>query len=245
MKKTFALIACTATGALLAASAHAAALNPGDRLTIDTGNAVFDGDGNVADVSVGSWFGVDANGNLSLEGREKTALAQGTTGIVVGQISVPGANHSGEPLPGDSNAVTAPSWFFGNTGSWFFASAPGGSVEAGFDMSGWSFGWASVPRIPLGSGAWQPGNCAELGVCGHTFENGIGWFRWSGVYGAPYTLDFTSTVPNGDPSGTGGTQWYTHLEGRVLPVPEPAPGWLFAGAIPLVAILARRRRVAG
>lgn len=240
MRCTPALAACFAASLVVPFAAQAATLSNGDRLTVSGGNVVRDSNGSTRDIPVGSWFGVDASGNSQVEGKEKNVLAQGTEGVVVGQIGTPGANHIGKPLPDDSNAVTAPNWFFGNTGSWFFASAPGGSTETGFDMSGWSFGWNGIPRIPLGGLAWQPADCAAFGVCGHTFADGAGLFRWSGVYGDAYTLDFTSTIPNGDPSGLGGVRFYTHFEGRVLPVPEPAPGWLFAAALPLLGIVRLR-----
>ena len=115
-----------------------------------------------------------------------------------------------------------------------------GSTEAGLDMRGWNWPWNGVPSIPNGTGAWQPGNCADLGCAGYTFTDGIGRLQWDGIFGHAYTLDYTSTVPAGDPSGLGGIRFYTHLQG-VVAVPEPAPMALFAAALPLLFGLARKR----
>lgn len=111
-------------------------------------------------------------------------------------------------------------------------------------MSGWNWPWNGIPSNPLGSGPWQPGNCADLGCTGYTFT-GIGRLQWDGVYGHAYVLDFTSTVPEGDPSNFGGVPFYTHLEGVVAaaPVPIPAAAWLFSsGLIGLMGLARHKRR---
>ena len=225
-----------------AASPHvlAATLNNGDVLTIATGQIVTDSNGNPINISSGSYYGVDTNGDNRIGGTEKTVLSQGTTGLVIGVTSVAGASHSGCPTASDTNEVTAPDCFFGNTGSWHFTVAPTGSTEGGMNMSGWNWPWNGVPSIPLGSGAWQPLNCADLGCSGYTFTEGIGRLQWDGVYGHAYTLDFASTVPDGDPSGFGGVHFYTHLEGTV--VPEPAAVWMFGAGLLVLLGMARARR---
>ena len=232
-----------AASALVSFDLYAAILSVGDRLTIAPGVVTHDSYGNLLDIASGSYFGVDTNGNKKITGTEKTALAEGTTGIVVGRTSTPGANHSGSPVAGDTNAVTAPTDYFGNAGSFYFMLAPTGGTDTGLDLSGWRFAWLDIPSIELGDLAWQPANCADLGCTGHLFANGVGWLRWSGVYGDTYTLDHTATIPPLDPSGFGGVQTYFHFEGRVLAtVPEPGSDWLFfAGALPWLASAARRR----
>lgn len=235
-----------AASALASSTLHASVLKLGDTLTITPGAAQFDSYGRIVNVTAGSYFGADLNGNKAITANEKAPLAQGTTGIVIGQTSTPGANHTGLPLPGDSNAVTAPTAYFSNTGSFYFDIAPVGGTDAGLDMRGWRFAWAGVPNIPLGDLAWQPTNCADLGCTGHSFANGLGWLRWSGIYGDAYALDYTATIPPGDPSGLGGIEAYFHFEGHVLrsaAVPEPgALGLVFAGALPWLAFAARRRK---
>lgn len=217
-----------AIGATACLETQAAALNNGNVLSIATGVYTYDADGYPANITSGSYYGVDTNGNNNIEGVEKTQLAQGTTGLVIGVTSIPGE-------------VTAPDTFFGNTGYWMFTIAPTGSTEAGLNMGGWNWPWNGIPSIPLGTGAWQPGNCAALGCAGYTFTNSIGRLQWDGVYGHAYTLDFASTVPVGDPSGFGGVQFYTHLEGAVA-VPEPTPALLFVVALPILFGLARKRK---
>lgn len=221
----------------------AATLSNGDPLTITTGNVVFDANGN-SDIPSGSYYGVDANGDGKIQSVEKIQLAQGTTGLVIGATSVPGASHSGCPTAGDTNAVTAPDCFLGNTGSWYFTIAPTGGTETGLNMSGWNWAWNGIPSIALGSRAWQPGNCADLGCSGYTFTDGIGRLQWDGVYGHAYTLDFTSTVAHNDPSGFSDVRFYTHLEGFTpMPVPEPAPAWMFGIGLLALAGMARARKL--
>jgi len=236
---TAALFAAIGSGASL--ETMAAALNNGDVLTITTGAAIEDANGDIVGFS-GSYYGTDNNGNSSISNPEKTVLSQGTTGLVIGVTSTPGAFHTGPPTASDSNAVTAPDTFFLETGSWYFDIAPTGSTESGLNMSGWDWAWNGSYSTGLGGLAWQPTNCAALGCSGYTFQNGVGRLQWDGVYGHAYTLDTTSTVPNGDPSGWGGVKFYTHLEGTVTAVPEPAPAWLFSAALLVMLGIAKRRQ---
>jgi hypothetical protein len=230
-----------AIGSSASLETMAAALNNGDVLTITTGVATEDSFGNIVGFS-GSWYGIDTNGNSGISHGEKIVLAQGTTGLVIGTTSTPGAYHTGYIGPGDTNAVTAPDVAFGNTGSWYFDIAPTGSTESGINMSGWDWAWNGLYSTGLGGQAWQPTNCASLGCSGYTFLNGVGRFQWDGIYGHAYTLDTTSTVPNGDPSGMGGFRFYTHLEGTVTAVPEPAPVWMFSAALLVMFGIAKRRQ---
>ena len=241
MKHALAIAQFLAVSAVSSLNAHAVALNAGDRLTIATGVVDhYDSYGNPVGIASGSYFGVDANGNHQIDDTEKNLLSQGTAGVVIGSTSVAGASHGGVPTAGDSNAVTAPSYWFSNTGSYFFELPPAGDTSSGFDMQGWRFAWNGGPPIHFDAHTWQPTNCADLGVCGHTFTDGVGLFRWDGVYGHAYTLDYASTVPLDEYPG--GVRFYFHLEGTVLAVPEPAPGWLLGGAIPLLAGMAYRRK---
>jgi hypothetical protein len=230
-----------AIGSAASLGTMAAGLYNGDVLTITSGNAIKDGTGYRIGFS-GSYYGVDINGDNQISQDEKIVLAQGTTGLVIGALSTPGAFHSGLPTPSDSNAVTAPDAFFGNTGSWYFDIAPTGSTESGLNMSGWDWAWNGLYSWGLGGLGWQPTNCADLGCSGYTFQNGVGRLQWDGVYGHAYTLDTTSTVPPGDPSGCGGCQFYTHLEGTVTPVPEPAPIWMFSAALLMMLGIAKKRK---
>ena len=222
---------------------QAATLNNGDVLTITAGQKLFDTNGSFADIGSGSYYGVDwdpIDGKIG--GVEKVALAQGTTGLVIGAISTPGAYHIGLPTARDRNAVTAPDILSGSTGSWYFDIAPTGSTETGLDMRGWDWAWAYSYTTGLGGLAWQPANCAALGCSGYTFVDGVGRLQWDGVYGHSYTLDNTSTIPPGDPSGMGGIRFYTHLEGTVTAVPEPSPVWLFGTGLLVLFGIAKHRK---
>ena len=206
------------------------------------GQGLADTYGNFTDISSGSYYGVDTNNDGDIIGVEKIALAQGTTGLVIGVTSTPGAYHSGTPTASDSNAVTAPDYFLSATGSWYFDIAPTGGTETGLDTRGWDWAWNSVYSTGLGGLAWQPGNCDSLGCSGYTFVDGVGRLQWDGVYGHTYTLDITSTIPAGDASGLGGSYFYTHLEGTVTAVPEPSPVWLFGSALLVMFGIARYRK---
>ena len=224
---------------LIAASGvvQAVVLNAGDVLTINAGTQLYDENNNPLDVPSGSWFGMDTNGNASISGTEKTPLAMGTTGLVIGATTVPGAYHSGCPVAGDTNAITAPWCFFGNTGSNYMWTAPTGDTVTGIDFSGWRWHWYAVNSAtdaPLGSGAWGSG-----------FSDGIASFVWSGVYGDTYTLDYTARFPSAEFSGSfGDVGYYLHLEGTVQAasaVPVPAAAWLFSsGLLGLVGIAKRK-----
>ncbi|MHB8473690.1 MAG: hypothetical protein ACYDC8_12770 [Gammaproteobacteria bacterium] len=231
--------------AMFSLSAAAASVNNGDVLTINTGVYTYDGYGNTT--SSGSYYGVDLNADHAIDTSEKYLLSQGTTGLVIGVATTPGAYHSGPPMASDTNAITAPDYFFGNTGSWFSNTPITGNTSSGLNMSDWDWAWNGIPTLNLGGLAWQPTNCAALRCIGYTFANGVGRFQWDGIYGHGYTLDTTSTVPAGDPSNFGGVQFFTHLEGTVTAitaVPIPTAMWLFgSGAIGLLGG-AQRRRVA-
>jgi hypothetical protein len=212
----------------VAFTAQAATLVNGNVLTITTGNYAYDSDGNPVDVSSGSWFGCDCNANNAISGTEKLTLSQGTTGIVIGVATLPGASHSGDPLPGDTNAIDAPYSFFGNTASDYTTIGITGGT-AGLDMSNWKMAWNGI-NTNMGSGAWGAG-----------YSNGVGNFVWDGVYGHGYTLDFHARVPLGEPTGTGGVGYAWHFEG-IVAVPEASTCGMMLAGLGLVGIAARRRK---
>ena len=130
-KKLLTLTFCIS--ALCTQSIHAANLNMGDVLTIDAGLPVFDTAGIQSDVISGSWFGLDNSGNGTISNDEKlVALSTGTTGLVIGVTTTPGASHAGCPIAGDSNSIDAPWCHFGNTGSSYIQGTP---VTGGLSIS--------------------------------------------------------------------------------------------------------------
>lgn len=246
MKKQILAAATLATLGAVATGAQAAILNTGDQLTI--ANATYTS----GYVSGGSFFGMDLNGNSKLTNTELTGMVMGTNGVMIGSTTTPGSYHPGVPLPGDGGTVDG-SWFFnGSVGSnWFRNVAPTGGTTAGLNFGGWNVSWSTLSAIPMTGGAWQlqsgpyaPANCAAMGCTGWTFTSGTAQFVWDGVYGHSYQLNYAATVPLGDPSNFGGTQYFLHLTGVVnQAVPVPAAVWLFgSGLLGLVGIARRKKK---
>lgn len=236
-------------GALSSVSSHAAVVNSGDQLTINTGTVVLDTNGKQKNVKI-SWFAMDTNGDGFFAGTEKTALAQGTTGIIIGQATSAGASHAGAPTAGDTNAITAPWFFFSNTGSDFATTGITGNTVTGLDFSGWRVTWNGIPSINMGGGTQNCGTTSD-GICvspaavdiGGIYNNGTGiaTFAWSGVYGTAYTIDYQAVVPQADPSNFGGVKYALHLEG-VAAVPEASTYGMMLAGLGLVGFMASRRR---
>ena len=229
-KKSLLALALGTTASLTAMSAHAVAVNTGDVLSIASG----------------SFFGMDTDKNKIITASEQTALSMGTTGIVIGSTTSQGASHSSGITSGDTNAVDAPWNFFGNTGSDYIKTTPiTGSTTAGLNMAGWTVTWNGIAAIPMGSGAWAPVcDATETANCSLTYTSGSANFAWDGVSGHTYTLDYTATVPKGDPSGFGLVKYYLHLTGTVTAVPEASTYGMMLAGLGLVGFAARRRKQA-
>lgn len=242
MKKTAIKTTLALTFSFAAMGAHAVAVNTGDVLHITTGEYLYDPDGVPIGFKGGSYFGMDISSDARITYFEKAALAEGTTGLVIGTTTARGANHSGVPVyPDDTNAIDLPWNFFGNTGSDYLRVAVTGDTTNGLNMSGWTVTWNNVPAIDMGGGAWQPLNCDALGCTGHTFTNGVARFQWDGVYGHNYILDYSATVPRDGLTNFGGVLYYLHLEGVVQAVPIPATAWLFGSVLLGLIGIARRK----
>jgi hypothetical protein len=241
MKKSFITLAIAATS-LVALNANAATFAAPDYLTITSGKRQLDANGNTIGFT-GSYFGMDANGDSNISSQsEKTSLKMGTTGIMAGVATSPGAHHTGIPTAGDTNDIDKPWSFFGSTGSDYTTVGITGDTTNGLDLSGWTVAWNNISTIPMGTGAWQPGNCAGLSCTGQTFSNGIANFTWDGVIGNAYSLNYSATVPVGDPSGFGGVSYYLHLEGTVQAVPEASTYCMMLAGLGLIGIASRRRK---
>ena len=247
------------TALLLAGIAHvdlvqAAAVNTGDRLTINSATHDIN-----SYVNGGSYFMMDINGNGSFSVTERDGIQQGTQGLIIGVTQPAGISHSGimygYPTPDNSEggAIDAAWPFLGNTGMHFTASPVTGSTTAGLNFSGWRMTWNGIPSINLGGGMQNCGTTSD-GICvypitsqdfGGTYNNGTGiaTFAWDGVYGHAYTLDYTATVPQADPSGFGTVYYGLHLEGTVQAVPLPAAVWLFGSGLMGLLGLARRGKM--
>lgn len=203
-------------------SAQAAVVNTGDILSITNGVPGTNANGSPI-VTGGSWFAMDLNGNSSIGATERTPITMGSKGIVIGV---------NQPV-GEIDTWT----FNGSTGRDYTpTTAITGSTTTGLNMSGWVVNWGGSD-IPMPSGAWNPTNCATVGVpCSNT--SGVGTFTWDGVSGHAYTLNYAATVPTGSFSGT---KYYLHLEGNVSTVPVPAAVWLLGSGLMGLVGVARRR----
>lgn len=217
--KTMHALVLGSVGIMGATSAHAWELTAGDRLTID-GGGIYNG----------SFFGVDTNYDSIIQGTEKTVLSQGSTGIIIGASNT---------TPG---AITAPWTFMGEPGyDWMSTPISAGSSfsnTGSVDMSGWMVTW-NGQQVDLSTGAWQVLSSSGSGMPTSGYTNGTGIFNWSGLYGDSYTLDYTATVLSGPFLGI---QWALHLEGEVLPVPEPSTYGMMLAGLGLVGGAAARRR---
>lgn len=240
MKKQILCAAVLATlGVAASTGAQAAVVNSGDILTINTGTT----GGAYGFVTGGSYFAMNLNNNGGNNPGERTALSQGIYGLVIGTTTAAGAHHVGAPAPGDTGPIDKSWGFGGNTGTDYLTVAVTGSTTAGLNMSGWTVAWSTINAIPMGTGAWTPTNCAATPGCTSPLQNGIGDFDWDGVYGHAYTLNYSATVPNGDPSGFGNVRYFLHLEGIVTAVPVPAAVWLLgSGLLGLVGVARRKKK---
>ncbi|MHB8453969.1 MAG: hypothetical protein ACYDDO_04565 [Acidiferrobacterales bacterium] len=203
-------------------------------MTITAGVPAYNATGTQVNVASGSWFAFDTNANGIVDPTEKTALSQGTTGLVTGVVNSPGA-------------IDKPYDLFGSTGSDYLTVSIIGSTDTGLNLYGWTMAWNSY-LIPLNSGAWTPSNCtAGIAGCGtHTFTDSIAQFNWDGIYGDAYTLNYSATTPLDSSVGIFGMRYFLHLEGIVpAQAPIPATIWLFAsGLIGLSSFGLRRNQLA-
>jgi hypothetical protein len=265
--KTMFAVAIGSVGIMGAMSAHAVAVNNGDVLSIQA--PTFDASGYVVAGS-GSFFAMDTNGDGLFKKAERTALQNGTTGLVIGTTTAAGPSHGGNPVgfttPTAIGTITESgsidkAWaFFKNTGSDFLASPVTGDTTTGLDFSGWRVTWNGIPSINMGGGLQDCGTGAD-GICQNapppngsgvdvagTFNNGTGIaiFAWSGIYGDSYTIDYLATVPQGDPSGFGGVGYSLHLQGTVTAalVPEASTYGMMLAGLGLVGFAVRRRNQA-
>lgn len=246
--KTMFALAVGSVGIVSAMSAHAFGLNNGDVLTINTGAV----DAYNSAATTGSWFAMDLNGNSIVQNSELIALSQGTTGITIGSVIAGGNYHTGAPVAADANSgAIVDSWLFNkNTGTNYTTAGITGSTTAGLNMSGWGVSWSGVSAIPMGSGTWTPLDAVStgggmIGLPTTGYSNGTALFQWDGVYGDAYRLFYTATVPTGDASGFGGTQYALNLTGTVVaaPVPEASTYGMMLAGLGLVGFAVRRRKL--
>ena len=229
MKKTM-LSAAVLTVMGITGNANAALVNDGSMtLTIDLGTGSCAAGGTFPDCSYGanvatggSFFTMDGNFGAIIE--SDLGIVLGTTQGFDGTVPAPLA-----PYPGDGTNITGAWSFFGNLGTNFSVSAVSANSDTEIDMSGWRVAWGEVPSINMGGGGTGTISCGACDI------------------GDTYSLQYTATVPPGDPSGFGGVVYSLTLEGSIVEtsaIPVPAAVWLFgSGLLGLVGV-ARRKKAA-
>ena len=167
---------------------------------------------------------MNADSQLSFTGTFGMEVSPGLTipasiasliGIKLGIAQPASGSHSGAPDGSESPAIDNPWLFFANTGMHQTTSAvtilsDDGAGNVTLDFSGWDVTWNGIASIPMGSGAWE-GNPDGVAIvtCANTCE-----------YGDTYTLDYSATVPPGDPSGFGGVPYNLNISGTLSQQPS-------------------------
>lgn len=182
------------------ADTSGAVLNEKAILAIDTGP------GGESKPDKGSWFAMEINA-----GRWTYTGLSGKNGVQIGADQPASSN----PLTAD---IDNPWKFFGNLGVHQSLSTvtiinDDGAGQVTLDFSGWGVAWNSIPNIPMLDNP-------HGGVDGGVTLNAVGEATMVCAVDCSaedrYVLDYTATVPPGDPSGFGNVKYHLHLEGQVL-----------------------------
>lgn len=203
-------------------SAFAATLPNGSILNITAGAQ------NASGVWINSWFGMDMDSSQTIQTTERTPINYGAmsgggcvtgtlsvgSGIPIGSVITASGSH-GNCIDGTESPAFDKWEFFGNTGMDYLSTAATDNGNGTLAWSGWTVTWNGIAAIPMNARAWQPSTCPTSGCTGWTFTDGAARFVWNGVNGGAYTLDYTATVPAGDPSGFGNVKYYLRLTGTV------------------------------
>lgn len=224
MKKTALAVGLGLAMGAASLGAHAALVN-GSTLNIGAGSCFNMGGGAVCPPAAPGLSGQNVLGN---------------NGLVLGTSQAATGSHTGAPNGSESPGIDQAWNFFGNTGMHLTTSNTNVLTASGnmatVNFSGWAVTWNGIPIIPMGTGAWGAGftNGVANVVCGVDCGNGD-----------TYTLTYAATVPVGDPSNFGGTQYWIRLQGTVSAIPVPAAVWLLgSGLVGLVGVARRRKALA-
>ena len=174
------------------------------------------------EVTGGSWFGMDMNGDQKISPGERTAIAP-DLGLPIGVLAPASNSHTGAPNGSENTTIDQPWEFFSNTGM-DFLNVPATLVSGTapnfiLDLSGWNVTWNGISAIPMGTNAWTPLNCNALPDCSGTYSNGQAHLTWDGISGDSFQLTYGATVPAGSPSGFGGVRYWLYLTGNVYVPP--------------------------
>lgn len=185
-----------------------AVLPDGAVLEFNPGVPVYDEYNYVINVSGGSYFGVDTNGNRKFSFYEKFPLNM-HDGIIIGASQPASGSHFG-PIDGtEMPGIDEPWMFFGNVGMFQTLSPVTDYGDGTLDFSGLGVTWAGIPNIPLGDPAYPYYGGVD------TLRAAITCSSTPCQVGDTYVLNYYGHVPSGDPSGFGGVWFTLHLEGTI------------------------------
>jgi len=172
-------------------------------------------------VKSGSYFGMDTNGSGSVTPNERTALVI-NDGLKIGTIQTASGSHSGAPDGTETEGVGKAWAFFGNTGLHYtsVSSAILSDDNAGYatiNMSGWTVAWNGIPAIPMITTAWESYSEGAGAATPGVNPDGVGVLRCGSACadGDTFTLQYSATVPLGDPSGFGGVKYNIYYLGTI------------------------------
>lgn len=215
--------------AISSVTTNALAFNTGDVLGYDAGvrecllgGTVPNCEYGLTGVTSGSYFAMDFNGNGSFGINERTAIAPGPSGgIIVGLPQPATGTHSGCPDGTENPGPDMPWCFFGATGMHQTATVPVTDNGNGtLNFTGWGVTWNGIPNIPMGGD--------KVNFPSDTGNATIICSNNPCQVGDSYTLEYTSHVPYGDPSGFGGVYYQLHLE-KGSGIPQPTLSLSVAG----------------
>lgn len=196
------------------------ALNSGDILTITPGTCSPSTTVHPPAAGQGSCFGMEV-----ITGSILQTNIQGYNGIIIGTTQPADGSHSGAPNGSENPGIDQPWRFFSNTGM-HLTTAPIVEITSNsvLDFSGWAVTWNLIPIINMGSGAHSGFTISQAQIVCNPI---------SCSNGATYTLAYTATVPDGDPSNFGNVRYSLRLEGTVI-VPgaaQSSPVGIAAGGV--------------
>lgn len=137
-----------------------------------------------------------------------TITANGNGVIIGAKQTASGTSHTGAPNGTELTAVDKPWSFFGNTGMHQMTTEPTViTADTVLNFSGWNVTWNAIASIPMNARAHSGYTDGQAQItCTPT----------PCVNGSTYTLGYTATVPDGDPSGFGGVKYGLRLDGSVV-----------------------------
>ncbi len=218
---------------------------------------------NVATNAGPSWFSMKVNPftiiYTGIQTGQDGGIHIGVTQDTNGHPSHGGTFSDGTALHSGVGGIDEEWGFYSNSGL-HFTTVPVTLVSdfgatKTLDFSGWNVTWNGIPAINMGGGFQDCGTTSD-GKCvdnagndlSGTYDNGtqlatITCSNASCSASSTFTLTYDAKVPQGDPSGFGGTPYGLQLAGSIPPhIPVPAAAWLFgSGLVGLVGVARRKK----